>query len=111
LGPIRRIGALAALALALVALSACGLRAADVAGVPEARVDGCVEGDRVRWGVVREGLRAPTFEGYAGGDRPEGAYSMITTRVGRWEARRLARTAPWRFAAGAAREDGQPWGI
>jgi hypothetical protein len=65
----------------------------DIDGIPEARVDGGVTGDVVNWGVVRDGLRALTFEGRVRGERAAGTYSVITARAGRWEARRVERPA------------------
>ena len=60
------------------------------AWVPEARVEGSVEGFQVRWGVVRGGLVVVAFEGTVEDGRASGVYRG-PGGTGRWTARRVAR--------------------
>jgi hypothetical protein len=60
------------------------------AWVSEARVEGSVEGLRVRWGVVRGGVVVVAFEGTVEDGRASGAYRG-PGGTGRWTARRVAR--------------------
>ncbi|MDP2957592.1 MAG: hypothetical protein Q8N53_14295 [Longimicrobiales bacterium] len=59
--------------------------------LPQARIDGVVEGSRVRWGVLRGGLVVLTFEGSVSGDAAEGTYSFGQAGEGTWTARRTGR--------------------
>ncbi|MFN3285710.1 MAG: hypothetical protein ACK45F_05460 [bacterium] len=54
----------------------------------EARVDGVVEGLRVRWGVLRGGVAVLTFEGTVGDGRSSGVYRG-PAGSGKWAARRV----------------------
>lgn len=56
--------------------------------LPQARIDGVVEGQRVRWGVLRGGLVVMTFEGSVSGGAAEGRYSFGQAGEGTWNARR-----------------------
>lgn len=62
----------------------------------EARIDGAVEGSRVRWGVLRGGVTLLTFEGTIEDGRAFGVYRTPAGSGGRWAARRVRtlRTAP-----------------
>ncbi len=60
------------------------------AWVPEARVEGSVEGFQVRWGVVRGGVVVVAFEGTVEDGRASGVYRG-PGGTGRWTARRVAR--------------------
>lgn len=55
------------------------------------RIAGVVEGQKVRWGVLRENLVVLTFEGQVDGDAASGTYTIGATAQGRWNARRAAR--------------------
>ena len=57
----------------------------------KARITGVVEGQKVRWGVLRENLVVLTFEGQVDGDTASGTYTIGATAQGRWNARRAAR--------------------
>jgi hypothetical protein len=57
----------------------------------KARIAGVVEGQKVRWGVLRENLVVLTFEGQVDGDTARGTYTIGATAQGRWNARRAAR--------------------
>ena len=57
----------------------------------KARITGVVEGQRVRWGVLRENLVVLTFEGQVDGNAASGTYTIGATVQGRWNARREAR--------------------
>ena len=57
----------------------------------KARITGVVEGQKVRWGVLRENLVVLTFEGQVDGDNASGTYTIGATAQGRWNARRAAR--------------------
>ncbi len=59
--------------------------------LPQARIDGVVEGPRVRWGVLRGGLVVFAFEGSVSGDAAEGTYSFGQAGEGTWTARRTGR--------------------
>ena len=59
--------------------------------LPQARVEGVVEGDRVRWGVLRGGLVVLSFEGVVSGDAAQGRYSIAIGGGGTWTARRTRR--------------------
>lgn len=54
----------------------------------EARVDGVVEGSRVRWGVLRGGVAVLTFEGTVEDGRSSGVYRG-PGGSGNWAARRV----------------------
>ncbi|MDR7447429.1 MAG: hypothetical protein QN166_10380, partial [Armatimonadota bacterium] len=54
----------------------------------DARVDGVVEGSRVRWGVLRGGVAVLTFEGTVEDGRSSGVYRG-PAGSGKWAARRL----------------------
>jgi hypothetical protein len=68
--------------------------------LPRARIEGVVEGQRVRWGVLRGGLVILTFEGTVSGDTAAGRYSFGQAGEGSWIARRERRR--W-SGAGSAR--------
>jgi hypothetical protein len=55
----------------------------------DARVDGVVEGSRVRWGVLRGGVAVLNFEGTVAGGHSSGTYRGPGGSSGRWEARRV----------------------
>ncbi len=55
----------------------------------EARIDGVVEGSRVRWGVLRGGVALLTFEGTVQGGQSWGVYHGPGGSAGRWTARRV----------------------
>ena len=55
------------------------------------RIAGVVEGQKVRWGVLRENLVVLTFEGQVDGDAAKGTYTIGGTAQGQWTARRTAR--------------------
>jgi hypothetical protein len=55
------------------------------------RIAGVVEGQKVRWGVLRENLVVLTFEGQVDGDAATGTYTIGGTAQGQWTARRTAR--------------------
>jgi hypothetical protein len=57
--------------------------------LPQARIDGVVEGQKVRWGVLREGVTLLTFEGIVAEDSAEGRYSISAGGEGTWTARRV----------------------
>lgn len=59
--------------------------------LPHAAIDGVVEGQTVRWGVLRERLVVITFEGLITQDTAEGTYRIGTETRGSWNARRTAR--------------------
>lgn len=59
--------------------------------LPQARIDGGVEGPRVRWGVLRGGLVVLTFDGSVSGDTAEGTYSFGQAGDGTWTAQRTGR--------------------
>lgn len=59
--------------------------------LPHAQIDGVVEGQTVRWGVLRERLVVLTFEGRVDQDTAEGTYRIGTETRGSWNARRTAR--------------------
>src|SRR3990172_1293855 len=52
----------------------------------KARITGVVEGQKVRWGVLRENLVVLTFEGQVDGDTARGTYTIGATVQGRWNA-------------------------
>ncbi len=56
--------------------------------IPQARVEGVVEGQTVRWGVLRGGLVILTFEGRVTQDSAEGTYTIGSTSQGSWNAHR-----------------------
>ncbi len=55
----------------------------------EARIDGAVEGTRVRWGVLRGGVAVLTFEGTVQDGRAFGVYRGPGGSHGNWVARRV----------------------
>ncbi len=55
----------------------------------EARIDGVVEGSRVRWGVLHGGLAVLQFDGTVQGDWASGVYRVPGGAGGRWAARRV----------------------
>lgn len=55
----------------------------------DARVDGVVEGSRVRWGVLRGGVAVLSFEGTVNDGRASSTYRGPGGSAGRWTARRL----------------------
>ena len=64
--------------------------------LPQARIEGIVEGERVRWGVLRGRLVLLTFEGRVTGDSAEGTYAIGAgpggaAPGGSWTARRVRR--------------------
>lgn len=59
--------------------------------LPQARIEGIVEGQKVRWGVLRERLVVLTFEGRVSRDAAEGTYTIGSTAQGSWTARRLQK--------------------
>lgn len=63
--------------------------------LPHAQIDGVVEGQTVRWGVLRERLVVITFEGRVNQDTAEGTYRIGAEARGSWNARRAARSE-WR---------------
>lgn len=63
--------------------------------LPQAQIDGVVEGQTVRWGVLRERLVVITFEGRVNQDTAEGTYRIGTETRGSWNARRTGR-GEWR---------------
>lgn len=61
--------------------------------LPQARIEGFVEGAQVRWGVLRGGLVLLTFEGRVTGDAATGTYAIGAgpggaAPGGSWTARR-----------------------
>lgn len=59
--------------------------------LPRARIEGVVEGQKVRWGVLHGGLVVLTFEGTVSADSAEGRYSIGGGATGTWIARRVRR--------------------
>jgi len=59
--------------------------------LPQAQIDGVVEGSTVRWGVLRERLVVITFEGRVSDDTAQGTYTIGTEANGAWNARRRPR--------------------
>ena len=59
--------------------------------LPQARIEGIVEGQKVRWGVLRERLVVLTFEGRVDREAAEGTYTIGSTAAGSWTARRLQK--------------------
>ncbi len=59
--------------------------------LPRARIEGVVEGQKVRWGVLHGGLVVLTFEGTVSGESAEGQYSAGGGPQGTWAARRVRR--------------------
>ena len=57
--------------------------------LPSARINGSVEAQRVRWGVLRGGIVVLSFEGEVGGDRAQGRYTIATGGEGTWSAARI----------------------
>ncbi len=57
--------------------------------LPQARIAGVVEGQRVRWGVLRGGVVVLTFEGIIDGDTAQGRYTFGAGPQGTWTARRV----------------------
>ena len=59
--------------------------------LPAARINGSVDGQRLRWGVLRGGIVVPSFEGEVSGDRAQGRYTIATGGDGTWSAARVRR--------------------
>lgn len=59
--------------------------------MPQARIEGVVDGQRVRWGVLRERLVVITFEGRITGNESAGTYTIGPSVRGTWNARRVGR--------------------
>jgi hypothetical protein len=57
--------------------------------LPKARIEGVVEGQRVRWGVLHGSLVVLSFEGTVNGDTAGGNYSIGSAPRGTWAARRV----------------------
>ena len=55
----------------------------------EARIDGVVEGSRVRWGVLRGGVAGLQFDGRLQDGQASGVYRVPGGTGGRWSARRV----------------------
>ncbi len=59
--------------------------------LPQARIEGVVEGQKVRWGVLHGGVVVLTFEGAIAGDSADGRYTIGAMGQGTWIARRVRR--------------------
>ncbi len=59
--------------------------------LPRARIEGIVDAQRVRWGVLHGGLVVLTFEGIVSGESAEGRYNIGGGPQGTWTARRVRR--------------------
>ena len=59
--------------------------------LPRAQIEGVVDGQTVRWGVLRGRLVVLTFEGRVNQDAAEGTYTIGPSAQGTWNARRLGR--------------------
>ncbi len=59
--------------------------------LPKARIEGVVEGQKVRWGVLHGGVVVLTFEGVITDDSADGRYSIGAGGEGTWTARRVRR--------------------
>jgi hypothetical protein len=57
--------------------------------LPRARIEGIVEGSRVRWGVLHGAVVVLAFEGTVTGDAAEGTYTIGSTSKGAWTASRV----------------------
>ncbi|MBI3997834.1 MAG: hypothetical protein HY355_02295 [Armatimonadetes bacterium] len=59
--------------------------------LPYAQINGVVEGQRVRWGVLREKLVVLTFDGHVNQEMAQGTYAFGSASEGTWTARRVRR--------------------
>ncbi len=59
--------------------------------LPQAQIEGVVDGQNVRWGVLRGRLVVLTFEGRVNQDTAGGTYTIGSAAQGTWNARRLGR--------------------